>query len=166
MVEINWCCKQKDGIKLIEPNINLSEGYLKMAEDALGTMNREKNFSLRFSVSACYYSMYYSLYAILMKIGIKCEIHSCTLKFMEEFLSEFYYKEDLRVIKKAFDCRNTIQYYVDRVVDKSDVDLIIKEAPFFHSKSKDILGKLNENQIKEIRQKISKYFNSTLTVSL
>ncbi len=157
MVNISWCCKQKDGIKLVNPNNNLSEGYLKMAEDALGTMNREKNFSLRFSVSACYYSMYYSLYAILMKMGIKCEIHSCTIKFMEELLYEFYSKEDVKLIKKAFDCRNTIQYYVDRVVDKSDVDLIIQEAPFFHSKCRDILGKVNENQIKNIREKINKY---------
>ncbi|MFH1710711.1 MAG: hypothetical protein ABH840_00195 [Nanoarchaeota archaeon] len=158
MVDMNWCIKQKDGIKLIEPNNNLAEGYIKMAEDALGTMNREKNFSLRFSVSACYYSMYYSLYAVLMKIGIKCEIHSCTLKFMETFLLEFYSKEDLSVIKKAFDCRNTIQYYVERVVEKTDSDLIISEAPFFHSKSKEILWKLNEAHIKEIREKIKEYF--------
>ena len=154
MVDINWCCKQKSGIKLVDPNNNLSEGFLKMAEDALGTMNREKNYSLRFSVSACYYSMYYSLYSILMKIGIKSEIHSCTLKFMEEFLSEFYSKDDIKLINKAFDCRNTIQYYSDRIIQKSDSDFIVKEAPFFHSKSKEILEKLNESQIKEI----SKYF--------
>lgn len=159
MVSINWCCKQKDGIKLIEPNDNLAEGYLKMAEDALGTMNREKNFSLRFSISACYYSMYYSLYATLMKIGIKCEIHSCTLKFMEMFLSEFYSKEDIKVINKAFDCRNTIQYYVDRIIQKEDSNWIILKAPLFHTKSKEILAKLNENQIKEIREKIHKAIN-------
>jgi len=157
MVNINWCCKQKDGIRLIERNDNLAEGYIKMAEDALGTMNREKNFSLRFSVSACYYSMYYSLYAVLMKIGIKCEIHSCTLKFMEEFLSDFYSKDDIKLITKAFDCRNTIQYYVEKVVQKTDSDFIISKAPFFHSKSKEILGKLNESQIKNIREKTSKY---------
>ena len=156
MVNINWCYKQKDGIKLIEPNDNLAQGYVKMAEDALGTMNREKNFSLRFSVSACYYSMYYSLYAVLMKIGVKCEIHSCTLKFMEEFLSEFYSKDDIKIINKSFECRNTIQYYVDKVVQKSDSDLIISKAPFFHSKSKEILGKLNEHDIESIREKIGK----------
>ncbi|MEK6914412.1 MAG: HEPN domain-containing protein [Nanoarchaeota archaeon] len=155
MVDIKWCFKQKDGIKLIEPNDNLAKGYIKMAEDALGTMNREKDFSLRFSVSACYYSMYYSLYAILMKIGIKCEIHSCTLKFMKEFLSELYSKEDIKTINKAFDCRNIIQYYIDRVVQKSDSNFIISEAPFFYTKSKEILGKLNESQVKKIREKIN-----------
>lgn len=160
MVNINWCCKQKYGIKLIEPNDNLGDGYIKMAEDALGTMNREKNYSLRFSVSACYYSMYYSLYAVLMKIGIKCEIHSCTIKFMEKFLSEFYSKDDVNLINKAFDCRNTIQYYVDKVFDKSDVDMIIKEAPFFHSKCKDIVGKINESQISEIRNKLGNHLKN------
>ncbi|MEK6925939.1 MAG: HEPN domain-containing protein [Nanoarchaeota archaeon] len=156
MANIKWCCGQKDGIKIIEPNDNLVKGYLNMAEDALETMNREKNYSLRFSISACYYSMYYSLYAVLMKIGIKCEIHSCALKFMEEFLSEFYHKDDIKIINKAFDCRSAIQYYVDRVVQKTDSDLIIAKAPFFHSKSKEILGKLNENQIKEIRMRLGK----------
>jgi len=154
MVSISWCYKQKDGIKLIEPNENLAKGYINMAEDALGTMNREKAYSMRFSISACYYSMYYSLYAILMKIGIKCEIHSCTLKLMEEFLSEFYSKEDINIISKTFDCRNTIQYYVDRVVQKTDSDFVILKAPFFHSKSKEILGRLNEVHIKKIREKL------------
>jgi len=42
MVSLKWCCGQKDGIKLIEPNDNLAHGYLKMAEDSLGTMNRER----------------------------------------------------------------------------------------------------------------------------
>ena len=157
MADIIWCCKQKDGIRLVDPNDNLALGYMKMAEDALGTMNRERNYSLRFSVSACYYSMYYSLYAILMKIGIKCEIHSCTLKFMEEFLQEFYSINYIHVISKAFECRNIIQYYVDKIVDKKDIDLIISQAPLFNSKSKDVLAKINENDIQRIRKEISKY---------
>jgi uncharacterized protein (UPF0332 family) len=155
-VNIKWCCKHKDGIKLIKPNDNLAIGYLKMAEDALGTMNREKNYSLRFSVSACYYCMYYSLYSILMKFGVKCEIHSCTLKFMEEFLQDFYSKEEMRTINLAFNCRNIIQYYVDRVVERKDSDYIILQAPLFCVKSKEILARINELDIKRIREKLSK----------
>lgn len=76
MVNMQWCLNVKDGIKIIEPNDNLAEGYLKKADAALGTMNRERNYNLTFAISACYYSMYYSIYAVLMRIGIKCEIHS------------------------------------------------------------------------------------------
>ena len=55
MLSIKWCCKQKDGIKLISPNDNLSKGYIIMAENAIGTMNRERNLNQQFSISACYY---------------------------------------------------------------------------------------------------------------
>ena len=76
--------------ELFDPNDNLAKGYLKMAENSLGTMSREKQYNLMFAISACYYSMYYSLYAICMKLGVKCEIHSCTLEFMKKGLNEFY----------------------------------------------------------------------------
>ena len=154
MVSLKWCCKQKDGIKLIETNDNLTRGYLKMAENSLGTMNRERKYNLMFAISACYYSMYYSLYAICMKIGIKCEIHSCAIEFMKGVLTEFYSKEDMKIIKKAFDARNIAQYYVDEIVSKEDSDYIMEKAPLFFNKSKEILAKINEEDVKEIREKI------------
>jgi uncharacterized protein (UPF0332 family) len=107
MVSLKWCCGKKEGIQLIEPNENLAKGYAEMAGAAIGTMNREKNLNMQFAISACYYSMYYSVYAILMKIGIKCEIHVCTLEFMKKLLADFYSKEDFKIISKAFDARNT-----------------------------------------------------------
>ena len=154
MVSLKWCCIKKDGIKLIEPNTNLAQGYLKMAENALGTMNRERKYNLMFAISACYYSMYYSLYAICMKIGIKCEIHSCTIEFMKIILTGFYSKEDIKIIKKAFDARNATQYYVDKIVPKEGSDYIIEKAPLFFSKSKEVLSKINEKDIRYLRNKI------------
>lgn len=154
MVSLKWCYKQKDGIKIIEPNDNLAQGYLKMAEDSLGTMNRERDKSIRWAISSCYYSMYYSLYSICMKIGIKCEIHSCTLEFMKRFLSHFYSKEDIKIIKSAFDSRNIVQYYVDKIVSKEDSNYIIEKAPLFFNKSKEILTKINEKDIRGLRENI------------
>ena len=154
MVSLKWCCKQKEGIKLIEPNDNLAQGYLEMAENSLGTMNREKNYNLMFAISACYYSMYYSLYAICMKIGIKCEIHSCTLKFMKQILNNLYSIEDIKIIKKAFNMRNIAQYQVDKIIPKEDSDFIISKAPLFVNKSKEILSKLNEEDVKNLRKDI------------
>lgn len=162
MVNLKWCCNQKDGIKIIEPNDNLSLGYLKMAEDSLGTMNRERNNSIRWAISSCYYSMYYSLYSVCMKIGIKCEIHSCTLEFMKEFLRSFYSNEDLKIIKKAFDSRNTVQYYVDKIVSKDDSDYIIEKAPLFFNKSKEILAKINEKDINGLRKQVKALYELDL----
>jgi hypothetical protein len=40
MVSINWCCKQEKGIKEVNASDNLAQSYLKMAEDALGDINK------------------------------------------------------------------------------------------------------------------------------
>ena len=154
MVGLKWCCKQKDGLRFIESNDNLAKGYIKMAENSLGTMNRERKYNLTFAISACYYSMYYSLYAVCMKIGIKCEIHSCTIEFMKRALTEFYSQEDIKIIKKAFDVRKIAQYYVDKIVSKEDSDYIMEKAPLFINKSKEILAKINEVDANKIREKI------------
>ena len=154
MVNLNWCCKQKDGIKLVEPNDNLVKGYLKMADNSLGTMNRERKYNLMFAISACYYSMYYSLYAVCMKIGVKCEIHSCTIEFMKKLLDKFYSKEDVKTIKKAFDLRIIAQYYVDKIIQKEDSNYIMEKALLFFNKSKEILTKINEKDVNEIRNSI------------
>ncbi len=156
MVSLKWCCEKKDGIILIEPNDNLAQSYLKMAEDALGTMNREKYYNSIFAISACYYSMYYSLYAILMRFGIKCEIHACTLELMKSLLLRYYSNEEMQTIKKAFDARNIVQYYANKFVSKEDSEFIMNRAVFFISKSKEILSIINEKNINETREKIRK----------
>lgn len=86
--KIRWCFEQK-GIELIEPNENLMEGYFKKAENALKAMKREKG-NPEWEISAAYYSMYFSVYAILMKIGIKSEIHSCTIEIVRKFLGDYF----------------------------------------------------------------------------
>lgn len=157
MVSLKWCCGSKERMRLIEPNENLSRGYLEMAEKAIGTMTREKNYNPQFAISACYYSMYYSLYAVLMKIGIKSEVHSCTLEFMKVLLKNVYSEEDIKIIKKAFNARDIAQYYVDRIVSKEDIDFIFSNAPYFLSKSKEVLAKINEKDIKDIREKLGNF---------
>ncbi len=152
MAEIEWCCRQKAGIKLVEPSSNIALGYISLAENSIGTMNRERTQNIVFSVSAGYYAMYYSVYSILAKIGIKCEIHSCTIEMMN-YLD--FSEEDKKKIKKAFDMRNILQYYVDKIVDDADINFLINNVPSFVSSSKDILESLNEEDIKQIRNKIN-----------
>lgn len=155
MVSIEWCYKQKQGIKLIEVNENTARSYLEMADDSLEVMNNEKNKSLRWAISSCYYSMYYSFYAVLQKAGIKCEIHSCALKLLEVVFMDFYSEQDLKLIRKAFDLRISAQYYIDRVVDKEDAEYIFSNAEDFVTKSKEVISRLNEEDIKKIRQNLN-----------
>lgn len=150
MDKIKWCFKK--GMKIIDSNDNLAQSYLKMAQASFGTMNREKDKNIIFGVSAGYYTIYYSLYSILQKIGIKSDIHSCTIEFARRFLKEFYSEEDFELIDVAFASRNILQYYADRSVNKKDLDLIFGNAYEFFVKSRDILNSLNREEIKKIRE--------------
>ena len=77
---------------------------------------------------------------------------------MKKLLNDFYSESDVKIIKKAFNVRNIAQYYVDQIIPKEEIDFIISNASLFYSKSKEILGKINENNIKKIRNKIKENF--------
>lgn len=154
MNKINWCKRQENGLRLIEPNERLSQGYLKMSEDSIGTMNREKDKNLIFSMSTGYYAIYYSLYAVMQRIGVKCEIHSCSIEFVKLFLKEFYSQKDIDLIEIAFSLRNLLQYYIDKSVNKQDIERVSNQSYEFFVKSREIVFKLNEKQIGEIRELI------------
>jgi len=155
MVSLKWCSNQSKGFRLVEPNKNMSEGYMELAKSSIGTMNREKGKNNVFSISAGYYSMYYALYGVMINIGIKCEIHACSIKFMENFLDEFYSKEDMENIYSAFKLRNSVQYYVGTIIEDTQIKILQNNAQDFVSKSMKILMSLNETKIIEIRDKFA-----------
>lgn len=150
MVSIRWCLNVKNGIELVEPNENMSDSYLKMAEESLGIIKKINESNL-WSTSASYYTMYYCLYSVMMKIGVKCEIHGCSIEFMKKFLTDFYGSDYIELIKTAFESRNDLQYYPERLVDKRKVELIKSGAVDFFVKTKEILMIISEKEINEIR---------------
>ena len=123
MKKIEWCFNKKNGIELIDPNKNLAEGYILKAESSLETSRLAK--SKDWKISAAYYAMYFSIYSILQKIGVKCEIHTCTIIFANEFLKEYLTKDELTILDEAFDARQDAQYYVDREIDNKTYEEII-----------------------------------------
>lgn len=151
MVSIKWCLSVKNGLELIEENENMSDSYLKMAKESLDMIKNVLESRI-WKASTCYYTMYYSLYSLMMKIGVKCEIHSCNLEFMKQFLQSFYSEEEIESIKSAFDIRNNLQYYPDRLIDDKKVDLLRVRAVNFFVKTKEILSRIGERQIDEIRR--------------
>lgn len=151
MDKIKWCAGKKEGLSLIEPNSNLAEAYIKKAEEALESI--QVNIIKDWKISTAYYTIYFSLYSLLTRIGIKCEIHSCTIEFAKQFLNEYLSEEDFEFIDDSLKARINSQYYVDRTVTDYQYQKMIKLAPEFFVRCKSILLKLNEKKINEIRKK-------------
>lgn len=153
MDKISWCLKK--GMELVEPNENLSEAYIRKAENALRASNALKD-NKDWEVSSAYYTQYFGVYSILMKIGIKSEIHSCTLAFMNEFLEDFT-KEEIDFITRSKKARNDIQNYSDRNISDELYEMIINDTAMFLVKCKHVLKLINDPKIEEIRTRLRSF---------
>jgi len=154
MDKIKWCLKTKNGLELIEPNEELTKAYFKKAEDSLRASAILKD-NKDWEISSSYYTLYFSLYAILMKIGIKCEIHSCTISFMKEFLKNYFTLEEIELVEESQKARIDTQYYSDRNISDELYNRMTNNTALFLAKCKNILHVLDETSIEEIRSNLN-----------
>jgi len=154
MTVIAWCFKQKRGLKLIKPNSNLAHAYIQKGEESLATISEISNVSWK--ISTAYYTMYFSLYAVLQKIGVRSEIHKCTIVFAQKYLTEYFTTEELEFIEAAMNERIDTQYYTDPQVNQEFYNNLILSAPKFLIKCKSLLPALSEKKINSIRALIIK----------
>ncbi len=95
--------------------------------------------------------MYRMLTALLFKIGIKCENHSASIILLKEI-----FDIDNKNISLAKEERIDKQYYTGFHITKREVISAIKNAEIFNSNLLDFISKLNNNNIKEYREKFKK----------
>lgn len=133
---IDWCLNK---IKLIKPNDYISEEYLKQAFEDFDMVKKVNN---KWRIITAYYSCYNSVYSILMKVGIKCEIHDCTIALMKILGFE---NKEIEFLKNLKSERIEVQYFLKRP------EISIIEISEFLTKSKYILRNMNDNKINSIR---------------
>jgi len=152
MVNLEWCKNQKNGIKFIEPNDNLSKQYLKNAEETLLDLKENKESNL-WRATKKYYFEYFIIYSFLMKVGVKCEIHDCTIELIKEIERlSFLPKETYKKIKKDKEIRIDNQYYLK---DK-EVNLNYSELFKFFLEMKSRINFLTKEEVKKIRYELKK----------
>jgi len=71
---------------------------------------------------------------------------------MEISLTDFYSSSDVQSINSAFSTRTDLQYYANRPVDAEVIEKNRKECKEFYIKTKDILSKITEKQIEQIKK--------------
>lgn len=111
--KLGWCFKQKKGIIFINSNDNLAREYIKSSEETLEFLQDSKGKSNMWVSTMKYYCEYFAVYSLLMKIGVRCEIHDCTLalcKFLE--VEGLLQKGYSKILEEDKELRIDNQYYL------------------------------------------------------
>ena len=142
---------QNKGIKFIEPNDNLCKDYLQSAEETLLVLRDIENKSRIWLATTKYYFEYFTFYALLMKLGIKCEIHDCTLllcKLLEE--KNIIHKGTYKMLEDDKELRTDNQYYLKN----REVKINYSELTDFILNIKSIINSLTKEKIEKIRKQL------------
>lgn len=149
--KLNWCCAQKKGIRIIEPNNNLAKEYIQSSEETLLVLQTIKDQSNMWLATTKYYCEYFAVYALLMKLGVKCEIHDCTIelcRFLEE--ENIVTKSFTKTLEDDKDLRIDNQYYLKN----KKVDIDYSKIRDFVLDLKDKINKIGLDEINNIRKKL------------
>lgn len=155
---ILWCLKRKKGIRVIQPNENLTNAYLKKAISALNTMNVALQIKeTEWITTTAYYARYFALYALLMKMGIKSEIHDCSIAIAKMLAEKGILSENLvNDIATSKQIRIDTQYYVERELNQTEIKRNVENARKFVLEVEKVIENLTHHQIETIRHYIGK----------
>lgn len=77
---IRWCARQRRGIRLVDGSERLRRAHRKKSLDSIIALRAVVESGVgTWAASASYYAKYHAVYALFMQVGIKCEIHDCTV---------------------------------------------------------------------------------------
>lgn len=156
---IIWCLKQKRGIRIIDPNENLVKEYLRKATGSLNTTNAALQINeTEWIMTTAYYARYFALYALLMKLGVKSEIHDCSIAVARLLAREGILTENLvNDISQAKEMRVDVQYYVTRELEQGKVRRNVESARKFVLEIEKAIEKITTEQIKSIRNTLNQF---------
>ncbi len=148
MKKIKWCFLTRGGLKLIAPNLIVSNSYLSQAEKTLSKIKElilEEDFV--WASARIYYCAYYLVNSFLQKIGVKSENHDCSIELIKYLFKEDF---DLELFKKN---RIDSQYYF-KFRQKKDLLELYSKVQLFYLDFKEKIEGFGEKEINEVRTKL------------
>lgn len=150
---LKWCLKQGRGIRLAAPSDNLMKAYLGKSHNALKSMEVNARAGIaEWTVSASYYAKYFAVYALLAKIGVKCEIHDCTIALFGYLFSAAGFHHLVRELRQSKDDRVDVQYYSRQI--KVNLDDLMRKTNRFVLQIEEIVDGLNAGRIAQLQKKL------------
>ncbi|RLE47556.1 hypothetical protein DRJ25_02095 [Candidatus Woesearchaeota archaeon] len=152
--KLRWCFSKK-GVKLIEPNDNLAKEYLQNAEETLVVLRDIEGKSNMWLAATKYYCEYFTIYALLMRLGVKPEIHDCTIKIVAFLEKEAVLERGIeKLLEYDKELRIDNQYYLKN--RKVEVDF--NGLRDFILEIKELVNTISIEKIEEVREKIKRFF--------
>lgn len=150
---LRWCTRQERGIRLTAPSDNLMKAYLEKSRNALRSMEVNAQADIEeWTVSASYYAKYFAVYALLMKIGVKCEIHDCTIALFGHLFSSADYHPLVRELKQSKDDRVDVQYYSREL--KVNLADLMQQTKQFVLRIEELIDGLNAEEVARLQKKL------------
>ena len=150
---LKWCLDQSKGIRLVKPSENLLKAYLRKSRNALLSMEVNAKAGIaEWAVSASYYAKYFAVYALLQKIGLKCEIHDCTIALFEYLFGGSVPRKLLQELRRSKEDRIEVQYYTEEV--KVNLDRLVDEAKNFVLEIEKIIDSLNPEETARLQNRL------------
>jgi uncharacterized protein (UPF0332 family) len=109
------------------------------------------------TATTAYYARYFALYALLMKIGVKSEIHDCTINIAKLLAKNKILNPHLiNDITKAKQTRIDTQYYVAKELNQTDIKNNTEAARKFVLQIEQTIENITQQQINTIRTQLKK----------
>lgn len=140
----------------MDPNPNLVKEYLRKAQGSLNTMNATLQIKeTDWILITAYYARYFALYALLMKLGIKSEIHDCSIAVARLLARNGILKENLVTdISQAKETRIDVQYYVTKALEQEKIRRNVEFASKFVLEIEKTIENITPDQIENIRSQL------------
>lgn len=150
---LKWCAEKDKGIKIIAPSENLVRAYLEKSRTAIKSMEVNANAGIaEWVVSTSYYARYFAAYALMSKIGVKCEIHDCTIALFSHLFSDSIPSHFIKEFKQSKDDRVDMQYYPKEA--KINTEQLISQTKTFVLQMEEIIDGLNTEKIAVLQNKV------------
>jgi len=148
--------RQSKGIRLLKPSDNLVKAYLVKSRNALRSMDvNAKEGIAEWAVSASYYAKYFVVYALLEKIGVRCEIHDCTIALFEYLFHNRAPPELIQELRESKEDRVETQYYP--VTVEVNLEQLKSKTKDFVLEVEKMLDGLTSDEIRDLVGRLKRF---------
>ena len=130
---------------------------MKKAISALNTMTAALKINEGdWILTTAYYARYFALYALLMKMGIKSEIHDCTINLAKLLSKNGILPPSLaQDIAKAKQTRIDTQYYDSQEQNPKTIKRQVEAARQFVLETEKVIENITPEQINNVRTQLA-----------